>query len=93
MLTAPGFYFHICRAVFTILGKYFYFERYSGVNLDMCLNFVVRELDGCGGEQVSPFSYGIKEGKWEDGEDSGGESLWESLVPSKNLKGQILRLL
>ena len=72
MLTAPGFYFHICRAVFTILDKYFYFERYSGVNLDMCLNFVVRELDGCGGEQVSPFSYGIKEGKWEDGEDSGG---------------------
>ena len=28
----------------------------------MCLNFVVRELDGCGGEQVSPFSYGIKGG-------------------------------
>ena len=93
MLTAPGVYFNICRAVFTILDKYFYFERYSGVNLDMCLNFVVRELDGCGGEQVSPFSYGIKEGKWEDGEGSGGESLWESLVPSKNLKSQILRLL
>lgn len=30
----------------------------------MCLNFVVRELDGCGGGQVSPFSYGIK---WENG--------------------------
>ena len=38
----------------------------------MFLNFVVRELDGCGGEQVSPFSYGIKGGKWEDDEDSGG---------------------
>lgn len=77
-----------------IIYKYFYFERYSGGDLDMFLNFVVRELDGCGGEQVSPFSYGIKGGKWEDGEDSGGlESLWESLVPSKNLKGQILRLL
>ena len=44
--------------------KYFYFERYSGDDLDMCLNFVVRELDGCGGGQVSPFSYGIK---WENG--------------------------
>lgn len=40
--------------------KYFYFERYSGGDLDMFLNFVVRELDGCGGGQVSPFSYGIK---------------------------------
>lgn len=55
-----------------IIYKYFYFERYSGGDLDMFLNFVVRELDGCGGEQVSPFSYGIKGGKWEDGEDSGG---------------------
>lgn len=36
----------------------------------MFLNFVVRELDGCGGEQVSPFSYGIKKEKWEDGDDS-----------------------
>lgn len=44
--------------------KYFYFERYSGGDLDMCLNFVVRELDGYGGGQVSPFSYGIK---WENG--------------------------
>ena len=39
---------------------YFYFEKYSGGDLDMFLNFVVRELDGCGGEQMSPFSYGIK---------------------------------
>lgn len=37
-----------------------YFKRYSGVDLEMCLNFVVRELVGCGGEQVSPFSYSIK---------------------------------
>lgn len=41
----------------------------------MCLNFVVRELDGCGNGQVSPFSYGIKKEKWKDGEYSvgGGE--------------------
>lgn len=43
-----------------IIYTYFYFERYSGGDLDMFLNFVVRELDGCGGEQMSPFSYGIK---------------------------------
>lgn len=41
-----------------------------GGDLDMFLNFVVRELDGCGGEQMSPFSYGIKKEKWEDGDDS-----------------------
>ena len=45
-----------------IIYKYFYFERYSGVDLEMCLNFVVRELVDCGGEQVSPFSYSIKGG-------------------------------
>lgn len=60
----------------------------------MCLNFVVRELDGCGGGQVSPFSYGIKGGKMGGWRRFWGlESLWGSLVPSKNLKGQILRLL
>lgn len=74
--------------------KYFYFERYSGGDLDMCLNFVVRELDGYGGGQVSTFSYGIKGGIGKMNKGSGGWKVYgESLVPSKNLKGQILRLL
>lgn len=55
-----------------IIYKYFYFERYSGGDLDMCLNFVVRELDGCGNGQVSPFSYGIKGGIGEMNKGSGG---------------------